>query len=592
MVYKHQNAMENILTIEKEIFALQLKHAAMLYHQIFMMNISPIHGRVDFKYEDNLEDTSLYVCKDSFKHPHLRDIDNSYDSYTSFRCKYNLDDHSWSESTGLGVILGYNNIWALDIDEVSDISTIDNLIDKCLELLHLPKDYEWVVYSGSGKGFHILFRAQTIDDNRFKNKVIEFCEPEHPQNRWLDPIFKKMELRMKEFLVLPPSRHLSGGVYKFRKDSFPNKGPMIVSIDSLYQLLIHYFKYDSCHHVHRYDIDCRCYLRSESIYTTYGRGSYGGYEYDILDEIAILESCCSANAINSLACIYAEKGCEDEDIKLIQKAKELFEKSGSSLAIDNLKRLIASGIIQENCNWHVIDKLGEYKYQFIKNQHRYKYLIFDTETTGLGSEARLVQLSWICADDNGNELINEDSIIIPIGFSIPEAASKVHRISTWRACREGRPVQDVLFDFMAAVDQADILVGHNIDFDLKIIESECKRYNDEYHCWDSEKCENIDLMNWHHYDPYEDEQHYIPYTGDDLCEMLKRKTKICTMKQSVNCCKIPSGSRYKYPTLTELHTFLFDKSFENAHDAMEDVRATLRCFIELYRRGFIEDPKV
>ena len=99
-------------------------------------------------------------------------------------------------------------------------------------------------------------------------------------------------------------------------------------------------------------------------------------------------------------------------------------------------------------------------------------------------------------------------------------------------------------------------------------------------------------MNWDHYDPYENEQHYVPYTGDDLYEMLKRKTKICTMKQSVNCCKIPSGSRYKYPTLSELHTFLFDKSFENAHDAMEDVRATLRCFIELYRRGFIEDPKV
>lgn len=581
--------MNTIIDLEKEIFALQLKHAAIVYNQKCLMNISPIHGRLDFKQEDNVDDDeSLYICKDSFKHPHLRDIDNNYDSYTLSRCNYNLDNHSWSEATGLGVILGFNNIWALDIDEVKDVNKIDEIIDNCLELLHLPKDYEWVVYSGSGKGFHILFRSQTIDDNRFKNKVIEFCEPEHPQNRWLDPIFKKMELRMKEFLVLPPSRHLSGGVYKFRKDSFPNKEPMIVSIDSLYQLLIHYFKYDSCHHVHRYDIDCRCYLRSESIYTTYGRGSYGGYEYDILDEIAILESCCSANAINSLACIYAEKGCEDEDIKLIQKAKELFEKSGSSLAINNLKRLIASGIIQENCNWHVIDKLGEYKYMFIKNQHCYKYLIFDTETTGLGSEARLVQLSWICADDIGNELINENSIVLPIGFSIPESASKVHRISTSRACWEGRPVQDVLFDFMAAVDQADILVGHNIDFDLKIIESECKRYNDEYHCWDSEKCENLDLMNWDHYDPYEDEQHYTPYTGDDLCEMLERKTKICTMKQSVNYCKIPSGSRYKFPTLTELHTLLFGKGFENAHDAMEDVRATLKCFNELRNRGVID----
>ena len=59
------------------------------------------------------------------------------------------------------------------------------------------------------------------------------------------------------------------------------------------------------------------------------------------------------------------------------------------------------------------------------------------------------------------------------------------------------------------------------------------------------------------------------------------------MTPSVQLCKcpFPSGkSGYKWPKLTELYRFLFDKEVENAHDALGDITATMECFVELHRR--------
>ena len=51
-------------------------------------------------------------------------------------------------------------------------------------------------------------------------------------------------------------------------------------------------------------------------------------------------------------------------------------------------------------------------------------------------------------------------------------------------------------------------------------------------------------------------------------------------------CKIPGGrgGKFKLPTLTELHEYLFNEPFKEAHNATADVEATTRCFLELVRR--------
>jgi DNA polymerase-3 subunit alpha len=43
------------------------------------------------------------------------------------------------------------------------------------------------------------------------------------------------------------------------------------------------------------------------------------------------------------------------------------------------------------------------------------------------------------------------------------------------------------------------------------------------------------------------------------------------------------GGKFKLPTLTELHSYLFNKPFAEAHNATADVEATTRCFFELIR---------
>jgi len=62
----------------------------------------------------------------------------------------------------------------------------------------------------------------------------------------------------------------------------------------------------------------------------------------------------------------------------------------------------------------------------------------------------------------------------------------------------------------------------------------------------------------------------------------------CT-ELTANVCKIPGGrgGKFKFPTLIEIYSFLFNDSFSEAHNASADVEATARVFFELVRTGII-----
>lgn len=189
------------------------------------------------------------------------------------------------------------------------------------------------------------------------------------------------------------------------------------------------------------------------------------------------------------------------------------------------------------------------------------YLFFDTETTGLPQNwkapitdldnwPRMIQLAYLLADADGNKITGGDFIIKPVGFTIPEDAAKIHGISTERALKEGRDLAAVLLDFQAAVGRAEHLIAHNMSFDEKIVGAEFLRNG-------------------------------MPNT-------LPAKTRICTMHSSTNYCALPGPYGFKWPKLMELHRKLFQKGFEEAHNAAADISATARCFWELKRLGIIE----
>ena len=188
------------------------------------------------------------------------------------------------------------------------------------------------------------------------------------------------------------------------------------------------------------------------------------------------------------------------------------------------------------------------------------FLIFDTETTGLPRNwnapltdsdnwPRCIQIAWQLHDAMGNVIEHQDYLVKPDGFNIPFEAEKIHGISTELAEKEGIALSEMIQKFSEALSKTKFVVGQNVGFDLNIMGAEFIR---------------LGLEN-------------------PLPEMPLLDT--CT-ETTAQLCQLPGGrgGKFKLPTLTELHEFLFKIPFSEAHNATADVEATTRCFLELIRR--------
>ena len=192
------------------------------------------------------------------------------------------------------------------------------------------------------------------------------------------------------------------------------------------------------------------------------------------------------------------------------------------------------------------------------------FLVLDTETTGLPitkhigwtklplyapyyslsyyDTSRLVQFSWI-VHLNKKEIIKKNYIVYQEDIKeIPLSAYNVHKINKEKTFLEGKDINYVFDIFLNQLEMVDIIVAHNISFDLNVILSECYRYG----------------------------------RNDIIKELMKKKIE-CTMD---------IGTKYyKYKTvrisLQRLHKKLFGKQFENAHDALQDTIACRNCYLKM-----------
>ena len=187
------------------------------------------------------------------------------------------------------------------------------------------------------------------------------------------------------------------------------------------------------------------------------------------------------------------------------------------------------------------------------------YLIFDTETTGLPKKwaapisdtdnwPRCIQIAWQLHDEMGNLVEHHDYLVQPDGFNIPYDAERIHGISTELAQEQGIQLSAMLEKFNIALSKAKYIVGQNVGFDINIIGCEFYR-------------EGMD---------------------SPMSQMPILDT--CT-EVTAALLKLPGGrgGKFKLPTLTELHQYLFNEPFAEAHNATADVEATTRCFFELIR---------
>lgn len=188
------------------------------------------------------------------------------------------------------------------------------------------------------------------------------------------------------------------------------------------------------------------------------------------------------------------------------------------------------------------------------------YLIFDTETTGLPRNwaapisdtdnwPRCIQIAWQLHDAMGNLIEHQDYLVQPEGFNIPYDAERIHGISTELAQAQGIPLSEVLEKFNTALSKAKFIVGQNVGFDVNIMGCEFYRLG----------------------------------VNSPMATLPVLDT--CT-EVTAELLKLPGGrgGKFKLPTLTELHSYLFNVPFAEAHNATADVEATTRCFLELIRR--------
>jgi DNA polymerase III epsilon subunit-like protein len=204
-----------------------------------------------------------------------------------------------------------------------------------------------------------------------------------------------------------------------------------------------------------------------------------------------------------------------------------------------------------------------------------KVIVYDTETTGLPKKTNtspclenesnypyIVQLSYIIYDIETNTVVKiYDKVInIPDNIVISEESIKLHGITREIMRENGISIISALETFLNDICAADIIVGHNIEFDKIMVHIEMLR----------NAFPNIDLFT--------------------------SSTKFyCTMKTTIELCAIKTNYKNsvktynKFPKLVELYTYLFSKTPTKLHNALNDVALCLQCFCKLMFQTNIYD---
>lgn len=186
-------------------------------------------------------------------------------------------------------------------------------------------------------------------------------------------------------------------------------------------------------------------------------------------------------------------------------------------------------------------------------------LFFDTETTGLPKNykapvtdlenwPRLVQIGWVVYRD-GEFAYDIERIVRPDGFIISEQVSKIHGVTQEKALRDGGMLYDVLQHFESNIQVCDLIVGHNVSYDLNVCGAE-----------------------------------FLRITGRNP---LENKPIYDTMLRGTPLCKLPGGrmGQYKWPKLQELYFHLFHEPLAQTHTALDDIQNTAKCYFEMERLG-------
>jgi len=191
-------------------------------------------------------------------------------------------------------------------------------------------------------------------------------------------------------------------------------------------------------------------------------------------------------------------------------------------------------------------------------------LFFDTETSGLPvkgaanddpRQPHIVQLAAVLTTDTGKIVSSVNVLVKCEGWTIEQKAQETHGISETDCLNYGISERAAVALFCNLAWQADLMVAHNIQFDLSLI----------YFALARAKPKTLE--------PFPDDQFCTMHHGRDLCQLPPTERM-----------KAAGFNEFKAPKLAELYKFLFGEEMVGAHDAMADVQACMRCFFEMKER--------
>jgi DNA polymerase III epsilon subunit-like protein len=176
-----------------------------------------------------------------------------------------------------------------------------------------------------------------------------------------------------------------------------------------------------------------------------------------------------------------------------------------------------------------------------------KATIFDTETTGLivnparklDSQPEIISIAIQSVDLQAAEVYDTFYRIFKPNKPISEEITKITGFTN-DSVSAAPPIKDHLDEIIQKLESANLLIGQNLAFDLDMVGLELERYDR--------------TIKW-------------PPVMDLVANTIHLR-----------------GYRL---SLKNLHIELFGKEFEGAHRADVDVAMTVKCAMELFKRGML-----
>ena len=226
--------------------------------------------------------------------------------------------------------------------------------------------------------------------------------------------------------------------------------------------------------------------------------------------------------------------------------------------INKYKGLTYKQVLQKNDDFYYKYLIREFKSYYCDIYNFYAYLrlnkkfvseidkvlnikmVLDTETTGFYDYDRVLQLSYILFNDV--QTLKTFDHYVKIHPSIKIRNSEIHGITNEICKTQGIPISEVLEMFCYDLEITKALIGHNLQFDIRMLKSEFNRLTLD--------CDVMTCI------PIEDTMH-------------------------LGKLKYPKGTPMK---LGNLHRLEFNKEMENAHNALYDVIATMNIYKNLIKQ--------